>query len=172
MRIATTVYTVVHDASNRQKSLLTHADAKSGMQFLASAPPINPKNILASVPLAFVRMNTASGATVLPALDEFKEKHRWIGFTRWWKDEPIYSAGTNSRLLSRMNLTFALRNKEGGSHWDAQVHDESYVDLSTKQRTFFLAEGAKATPVLGYEQASMRQIGWELLESLTRAGLG
>nr|WP_321360904.1 hypothetical protein [uncultured Hyphomonas sp.] len=169
IRIATGVHTIVHDASKKNKSLLTHLGAKSRMKFLGSAEEINPNNLLPSHNLVHMKIG-GEDAMYLPNLENFSRDHRWLPFSKWW-DEPIFSSGENKNLLSRKNLVFGLRNKDGGGHFDNKVHDEDYVYIS--DRTLWVATDATGRNIelRDLELTSMRQIGWEVLETLKSANL-
>lgn len=71
--------------------------------------------------------------------------------------------------LTRRRLVFALRNKDGGAHFDAEL-DEPYAVFSQKP-VWFAIQGDKSYPIMQQETATMRQIAWELLETLKGAGL-
>ncbi len=169
IRLAVAVHTIVHDASNSKASLLTHLGAKVGMQFLNSGRPINPKNQIDSTPLLLMHMGP-QGSRYLPRLDNGPPGvARWVSFSTWWTDEPIYSSGLNQHLLSRKGLTFALRNKEGGGHFDPKVFDESYTKMQDGS-WHHNVQGEERT-LKGAELASMRQVAWEVQKSLENAGL-
>lgn len=169
IRLAVAVHTLVHDASVKQKSLLTHLGKKSGMQFLGSAHDVSPRNLIDSTPLTLMQIGSG-GARYLPRMDDGPPGvARWVPFRRWWQDEAIYSSGENRHLLSRRGLTFALRNKEGGGHFDPKVFDESYTKMQDGSWVHEF-NGMRET-LKGAELASMRQIAWETLKSLENAGL-
>lgn len=170
IRLATAAHTVVHDASKKNQSLLTLAGKKVGMKFLATGPEIDGRNLLADTPLVVMQMDIRRGQ-FLPRLGEMSEDHRWLSFGEWWERDHIYSSGSGKHLLSRKNLTFALRNKDGGAHYDLQIHDQNYVQMAEGPAwTYHNSDGAEQT-LMEVELVTMRQVAWELLESLKHHGL-
>ncbi len=169
-RIAASIHTIVHDMAKRKPSVLSRLGVKSTMKFLASGPPINPRNLVSSAPLTIMRINSGVGAEPLPRLSNGPPiPVRWIGFNKWWEDDPIFSGGSYKHLVTRKSLTFGLRNKDGGSHYDPNNRDVNYSRMA--DGSWILTDGKTETKVRGEELATMRQVAWELLESLRMAAL-
>jgi hypothetical protein len=167
LRLATAVYLVVHDRGANDRSLLTQLDAKSSMMFLASAPPADENNML-RVSLAGIRLNIGADpiAQYVPKLGLTPETHRRVPFKEWWEDELIFRFREFS--LNRRKLVFTLRSQEGGAHFDIVQQNPNYEELARHGRgtPMVLGDENAAMPILKAELASMRQIAWELLESL------
>jgi hypothetical protein len=106
----------------------------------------------------------------LPRLDQGSiSGPRWLPFSKWWDEDAIFSSGGGRNLLTRKSLTFGLRNKDGGSHYDPRVEDQDYARMT--DGSWIFTTGEKRETVRGEELASMRQIGWEVLQSLKCAEL-
>lgn len=172
LRMATSVSTLVHDGGRNNVSLLTQLGLRAGAWFMATGQPTDPRNLMRQVPLTFTRIRTTpSGpiASIEPKLDDFDVQPRMIRFTHWWNDEGIFLDG--SLRLTRKNLVFNLRSREGGAHVDATQDDPNYLRMAYEAITtprLLSSLGGKEdnSPILGAELASMRQITFELLKSL------
>lgn len=168
LRLATAVYVLVHDGGKNSVSILSHLNKKVGLKFLCSSSPISDQNLIASHNLVFIEMSS-NKVRYLPILDSFQESWRWTAFSTWWENDPIFSSGSGKNLVSRKNLVFHLRDKEGGAHYDAKIAQAEYFEMSKKPHwVSSVGDGAEA-PVLGLETATMRQIAFELLQTLEKA---
>jgi hypothetical protein len=163
-RLATAVYTLVHDGGKNSRSILTQLQIRGTLQYISSAPASDARNLLSESPLVTMRFGR-DGVQVLPIFDQALGQGS-VQFEDWWEKETIYRASGTS--VSRRQLVFALRNKEGGSHLDAELEGvDSYLLMSRESaKSWFFVHGKK-TPkaVLGLEAASMRQIAWELMKT-------
>jgi hypothetical protein len=166
-RLAAVVDVLVHDRGRRTVSILTQMEVRDGTRFLASAPPINPRNMLSGTPMVMQHLTT-QGMTYLPLLDKGPPfPPRWLPFSKWWEETILKD--TNGRSLSRKNLTCSLRDQDGGAHLDGSLTDEAYISISRQNGAGweFVAPGREPQPVApGPHLATMRQIAWELEESL------
>lgn len=174
LRLATAVYVVVHDGGKHSKSLLTQLGIMNGLQFVASGPPHEPKNLMPQTTIVSVKLSAgghgSASAEYVPFLDEGPEKYRLIKFSKWWEREKIFVDGSHS--LNRRRLVFTLRSQEGGAHFDAEQQNPNYERLARESFTTpRLMAGDESTPILGAELAMMRQIAWELMTTLDRANL-
>jgi hypothetical protein len=165
-RLASSVYVVVHDRGKRDRSLLTQLGLKDQLRFVSSGHPSNPRNVLAESPLIITRVWSDGRAEYLPRLDGSPKRLRALSFSEWWENELIYRRGQYQ--MTRKNLAFSLRSREGGAHFDPELTDPAYIHMAREHATTpavtDLAGNTKA--VLGAEQASMRQIAWELMQTL------
>lgn len=118
---------------------------------------------------------------------------RRIACKTWWDDELIIKM--NQLTLTRQKLVYALRNKDGGSHVDPVVSGSpDYVTLLKVPQMWVSGTGALTGKVdmsggtvpISYSSeeeverdkgaangllaSTMRQIAWELLESLEAHG--
>ncbi|HEX2591721.1 MAG TPA: hypothetical protein VHL34_09515 [Rhizomicrobium sp.] len=132
------------------------------MQFIASGEEISGTNLLQDQPLILIQVGR-DGGRYLPKLDNFPEA-RSLKFGHWWERDLILRSSTMS--MTRRKLAFALRNSEGGAHY-GQLDDADYIEVQEKPAWFT----DKKQPLLGVEAATMRQIGWEILQSIEAAGL-
>lgn len=170
LRLATAVYTLVHDGGRNSNSILTQIGSKSGLKFLSSIPPLNERNLLATHDLVMIEVRP-DGAHYLPTRNNFESFWRWLAFSSWWEHDPIFSSGSGHGLVSRKNLVFNLRNKEGGAHYDADVAESDYRTMTKSPIWVFKSDEHAETAIVGLELASMRQVAFEVLETLKKAGL-
>ncbi|MFW2446011.1 MAG: hypothetical protein ACN4E6_01675 [Qipengyuania pacifica] len=166
-RIASAISILCHDAG-KTVSLLTQLGIRNEMQFVSSVgSPITDTNLVVSHPLVAFQF-TPDGVKA-SALLEGPFTREW-NFNKWWKQEVIAAGPLKAWSLTRNDLIRSVRNQDGGGHVDAQLSDEAYIQLSRTVHWSTFREGQLPASVMGLEQASVRQIGWELLQSLERAG--
>lgn len=162
-RLATTVYTVVNDGNNRSKSVLTQLGLRRKMQFLSYATPQMPGNLISWAPLCMMQM-TAENCLHVPILDQGPSTKlaKQLSFADWW-NEPIFENRLGKKL-SRMNLTFSLRSKDGGSHFDAELPSSPYLEMKNEGLGFVFHDGSEnpPKPIQNAHLATMRQIAFEL----------
>jgi hypothetical protein len=164
-RLATAVYTLVHDGGRNSRSILTQLQIRTSLRYMSTALPSNPRNLLPESLLVELSLGS-HGVDALPVLDQGPRRDA-VQFETWWEKETIYRSGAAS--LSRRQLVFALRNKDGGSHLDAELEGvDGYLLMSRESARswFFTREREIPSAVLGIETASMRQISWELMKTL------
>jgi hypothetical protein len=166
MRIAVAVYVLVHDGGKKNKSILTQMGLKDRIKFLASGKYIDGGNLLRDAPL--VGMKIYAGGTaeyVAHCATEFSSANRMLSFLEWWERDRVFRDGSFS--LTRKKLTYNLRSVQGGAHFDEMVRDPNYLRFSQAQLTTPQAGTAGSLKaILGAELATMRQIGWELIQIL------
>ncbi|SFS42460.1 YecA family protein [Brevundimonas viscosa] len=165
-RIAAAVRTVVHDTGS-STSLLTHLGEK-GIQFVSSGFPYDDGNLMSHHGLigivggsgrnGYVALcQTPGGGPLAP---------RELAFDAWW-NEPVIKDGSN-RMLRRRDLVLIAANQDGGAHVDGTI-DETYDDLARRNSLgWMFSDGQTETPLEQAEAYSIRQIGWEVLETLRR----
>ena len=170
LRLATSVYTLVHDGGRNSKSILTQMNAKSGLRFLCSSDPVSPSNMIASHNLVMMEASL-NGARYRPVLEAMPEQWRWTAFSTWWEKDPIFSSGNGKGLVTRKNLVFNLRNKEGGAHYDPAVAESEYTAMAERALWTFSSSQHQEVELHGLELATMRQIAFEVMQSLRNAQL-
>lgn len=164
-RLATTVYTLVHDGGRNSQSILTQIGIRGSLRFISSGRPVDHRNLADEHPLVMMQIGGENSGYV-PRLGESSNENRNVQFDRWWTSDLIYRS--REKTLSRRELVFALRDKEGGSHFDPQLNDDGYLAM-TRDATrgwYVTTDNGPSARLLGLELASMRQVAWELIESL------
>jgi len=167
-RIATEVFTFVYDGG-RIVSILSRLGIRSSARFVSSNH-VEPdsKNLLADTPLILTHFSSADKiAKYLPRKDNGPKPAQLVKFSRWWEKELIYKNGSYS--LTRKRLVFSLRHQDGGGHVGT-LTDESYKRL--KNDAMFVAKFGNdpEVAVTGALGGTMRQIGWELEQTLASLG--
>lgn len=170
LRLATSAYVMLHDGGKRNRSILSQLGVRDTMKFLASAEPVDPNNLLTSTPLVATRMGP-SDVIFVPVLDTWSGHERWISFGEWWDRDPVFSAGLGRRPVSRKNLIFNLRSKDGGAHYDADTGDAEYSEMADGGGWVMQINNQPAEKMVNLHLTSMRQVAFELLQSLERQGL-
>ncbi len=166
LRIATAVYIIVHDGGRRSKSILTQLGLRGSLRFVGSGIPCIAGNLAPEAVLAQMRIWKDGKAEYVPWLDKKAGPLRSLQFHDWWDKETIYRDAELG--LTRRGLVFSLRNQEGGAHVDARLTDPSYIRM-TRLPVVKLLGGSGDTepsPFADVASASMRQIAWELLQTI------
>lgn len=164
-RMATHVDTLLHDRGKRTVSLLTQLNVLMTLSFVSSSRGLS--ELKPDTPLLLIVM-TEKGTSFAP-LCQSMAAPPWLNrikFSKWW-EESIYR-DNKGRTYSRKNLVCSLRDQDGGSHLDGKISDEEYVSMKAAnfpQMSIGAVDGTKS-PVPNAHVASMRQIAWEVLESL------
>lgn len=162
-RLASIIRTLIHD-TKISHSILRQLNVKDKIKYFNTAIPNTPFGLCG-------RLTTTEGggksmySPPLNNLSDLRKKNPWIAFNSWWKDALVLYDGKNK--FSRKDLVIYLANKDGGSHVDKEL-PEDYADLSRRNSLNFyhIDNTGEALPVNGAELASVRQIAFELLNTL------
>lgn len=183
-RLATIVFTLVRDGGRNNRSLLTQLDLKDHLRFISSSADLTifhiPKTHLASAMVVDYRY---------PAI--FAPRHYFrtfadkplkeVSFSQWWEETIIEKAlhlepdpkRVKSITLSRKNLVFSLRDQDGGAHIDPALTDPVYAEIAVGEGVGLSATSPDGTlEPLRAQLPSMRQIAWELEQTLQQLGGG
>ena len=166
-RLATTVFNLVHDGK-QIISLLSQLEVKDSLKFVSSGrmpqiPGISAPT-MATPPLLILR----DGAFFVPMLGDGPPTYTSLPFERWWKSELIYQE-RGAGQLNRMRLVFALRHQDGGGHIGT-LTDEVYIHLKKGAGWQLTYGDGRSEPVSNLVAASMRQVAWEVMETLKQLG--
>lgn len=143
---------------------------KKNIQFFDSGGSINVGNLLTQATLTVMKMEmleTGSRSTYEPRLGEHLHKTAWVPFGRWWSEPVIIDS--NRETWSRKELVLNISNKDGGAHVDPDL-PEKLENISKKNAMAWVkTEGGPLDnrPDL----ASIRQIAFEVQQSIEKAGL-
>jgi hypothetical protein len=162
-RLAVTIRVLVHD-TDKSKSLLTLLGYKSGMVFLTTALPFNPRNLAPY--LGLVGMSIGSGGVRYSAHLEAASRvgtGKYLLFKDWWNMKVLVDGNKNT--FNRRQLVLALANKDGGAHVDPNL-DPQYADLTRGNSAGWIAvDGKGERPMESIELHSVRQIAHEVIHS-------
>jgi hypothetical protein len=178
------IHKLLHDApSGRTTSLLKQVGLKAKLRLLSSLvvpPSATGGKIVAAqaTPLLITRISD-SGSVYVPAFDDhpLADQYRWLQFNRWWEERVFHPLSAFD--LSRKNLIFTMRDQDGGGHVDPTISNADYVKFKKDGDPLFrqidrgvvFGEGAVGEPVANGLPATIRQIAWELDQSLIKLGL-
>ncbi|MDY0395437.1 hypothetical protein RWE15_23840 [Virgibacillus halophilus] len=102
---------------------------------------------------------------IIPFLDDGPSGKRWNTFKKWWAED-IVLVDNNKNKLTRKDLILSSSNKDGGAHVDPQL-DRAYAELNRKNTMGWVqVTDGKQSPVSDPHLASIRQIGYEVLQTL------
>jgi hypothetical protein len=195
-RLAGVLRTLLHhNPSSGSRSLLAQAGLLEALQYLDSAGEIRPDIVTFGGQLTVMRMHFSDGgagdegrvtyeprlaiqdAPRLPVREQIRRRiaglevprpaGQMVPFAVWWDQAVIQD--TKGHLFSRGDLVRALANKEGGAHVDPQL-SAAYHALSRSNSLGlnFGAGDSDQQPLGTPVPAAVRQIAWELEESLRR----
>jgi hypothetical protein len=169
-RLATTVFTLVHDGGSIS-SLLTQLGLRGSLRFVSSGRDVSDAHVVAaSPPLVIFEMNMGKGARCIPLLDHgAPSKVLSVQFPTWWAKEVIYKDHPNGVELTRKRLIFALRHQDGGGHVGA-LTDQAYVRFKAGGGWFGGSRGGPPGPMITAATATMRQVAWEISKTLEQLG--
>ena len=176
LRLATAVFIIAHDGG-KNRCLLTHLSIKDQIPWQTSNLDITSLRavMLRATPLVELD-NTPDGPDFVPLCTYTKNHDAFQGFRRlsfkdWWIKDLIFIDG--DRTLTRQHLVLALRNQDGGGHFDEELRNPNYVALKEEVLMFFPGKPAVSKfPAVGLRSmrnlalASMRQIAEEVRLSL------
>jgi len=168
--MATVAYILFHDGGKRNISLLTQMKQRDKLKYLSTADEIHPNNLLRSECLVMMQIGS-EGGRYIPKLGNSHRREN-VSFRKWWEREPIVQSGkgnASASSLTRKRLVYALRNKDGGAHFDPIVEDQDY--MAAQESTWIVHHNGKEEGLLRLETTSMRQIAFEILETLRGGGL-
>jgi len=172
--IAAAVYVFVHEGGKRRPSLLTLLGLKSKLKFVDSARSINPKNLMTEHPLVMLE-NSGEKFRYFARRDLNIAPNPPTSFSKWWEKSVLRDR--QRREFSRKNLIHFFRHYRGGGHAGRQhepqgdMPAQAFADLARVDpgNWMFQMDGQTFVAEYGADYASVRQIGWELEQSL-RAG--
>ena len=170
-RIATHIRVLVHDTKN-SASILKILGEKEIILYLDSSLPNRPNNLISYTGLVYLNMvndNKGFSAKYRPLLNS--RPGNWLSFDHWWNGIIITDQAGNS--FSRKNLILHVADTDGGAHVDSKLCSDYFALSRGNSVGFSIVEKSgnevvQDNPIKSIEFASVRQIAFELVESLTR----
>lgn len=170
-RLATTIRVLLHDTA-KSKSLLGLLRKKAEMRYINTATPCNPANLFAYHGLVGLGFGP-TGPSYWAPLDKgppIRYGHPPSSFENWWSQVVIDDK--SGGVFTRKDLVLALANKDGGAHVDPEL-EPAYVALTRENSVGWVASnGQEERPLSDIELHSVRQIAFELVQTLCSAGVG
>ena len=164
LRLATCVYNLVHDSGNIH-SIMGQLGIKDTHMFLATNARDGAKlPVIVNRFTPLVEFERISDRPqFVPLITYFQNRNAYfpvrnLSFNDWWNKDIIFLDGPHR--MTRRQLVFALRNQEGGSHYDDEVRNPSFRPL--KQPVWMITPGLGFGLMGDLELASMRQIAEEV----------
>lgn len=164
--ISLSLRVLLHD-HRQSRALLDQLGFRSG-NYLASAPPLNSRNLLTECNLVLLRASNDGGRYLpLIAAGEGPFALQSIPFVDWWS-EPILK-DNKGRTFCRRELVLHVADTDGGAHIDPEL-DEAYMAISRQNSLGWIFSNGESTKTFQGrpELACMRQIAHELLSTLKK----
>ena len=168
-RLAATIRVLLHDTQQSQ-SLLGLIGLKQKITYINTATPHDPRNLLAHHGLVGFRMGGGGSSYWAPLGDGPPTRYgRTDSFDSWWNEKVIIDK--TGGVFTRRDLVLSLANKDGGAHVDPQL-DAKYAALTRGNSLgWVVSDGASQRPLSDVELHSVRQIAYELFQSLVNHGV-
>lgn len=166
-RLAVSIRVLLHDTKN-SKSLLGLLGWKDGHSFFNTATPYDPKNLMSHHGLVGLRIGGDSGGSYYAPLGDGppSRTYKFVKFPEWWNESVIVDG--KKQKFNRRELVLALSNKDGGAHVDPEL-DEAYANLTRKNTIGWVcSDGTNDSPLMDVEKHSIRQVAYEIMESIAR----
>lgn len=163
-QISTIIRSLIHDG--QKPALLAALKLRKEIMFFDSCGEINPKNLVTENRLCLMRISS-EGAKYLPKLNNGPpEKTKHLQFSKWWNAQVVKDKSHN--LISRRDIVLSVANTDGGAHVDVEI-DEIYKNLSKDNSLNWTSslDGVSA-PLGNPVPACIRQIAYELLDTLKK----
>jgi len=165
-RIAHTIRLLLHDTSS-SKSLLGQLQLKS-IHFLDTSYDVEDTSCLSKFGLVMMALSQGEfKPRCITPPKPWGEPRELKSFEDWWNKIVIIDSENNH--FTRKDLILGLANKDGGSHVDPEL-DEAYNKLTRQNSIGWKCRINKGLErgIEAIELASVRQIAYEVLESLER----
>ena len=155
-RLAVSIRVLLHDSKN-SRSLLGLLGCKDGHSFFNTAIPYAPKNLMSHHGLVGLRVGSDSGGSYYAPLGYGppSRPYKFVKFPEWWNESVIVDS-------KKQKL------KGGGAHVDPEL-DEPYANLTRKNTIGWVySDGTNEKPLMDVEKHSIRQVTYEIMESIAR----
>lgn len=167
-RIAVHIRLLVHE-SRTSSALLRQLGVIDALGFVDGAEVPNPRNLLPTSGLTGLHIRSSSTGMNAEWVPKFAmpgyplRAHR--AFIDWWNRVVVIDSQQNR--FSRKDLVLVMANQDGGAHFDPYL-DAAYRKLTRENSIGWAVTGPGGSrPLRGIEYASVRQIAWELLDTLS-----
>ncbi|MEO6840962.1 MAG: hypothetical protein ABI192_09360 [Bradyrhizobium sp.] len=164
-RLATVCGNLLLDGRGKILPLLVQLGMRSKIPFISTAREI-PSNMAPRLALVLIGMGGADGVNFTPYC-KAGFSPPWTHqkkFADWW-EQPVFGSA-DGRTLSRKNVVFSLRSQDGGAHFDEEWGSDLSRLIATTGDERLSSDGK---PIANAHLATMRQIAWELTETLKTA---
>lgn len=149
----------------QSRALLDQLGLRAG-RYIASSPPLNPRNVLTECNLIVMLVGT-KGARYLPLVAAGGQPFPLepITFVEWWNNPVLKD--NRGRTFCRRELVLNVADTDGGAHVDPEL-DEAYMAISRENSLgWVFSTGVDDSALEGRpELACMRQIAHELLTTI------
>lgn len=169
-RLGTTIRVLLHDTKNSH-SLLGLLGHKEKILYLNTANARDPSNMLAHHGLVGFQFDQNGPSYWAPLGDGPPTRYSrgTSDFESWWNEHVIVDHAGG--VFTRKDLVLSLANKDGGAHVDPSIAPD-YAALTRENSLGWVVSSndSTETPLKSVELHSVRQIAYELLQSLRAHG--
>lgn len=163
-RIAVALRILLYDRG-QSKSVAGQLGLKSAM-FKAFSPPVDPANLITEMPMIMMEMNSARpDPHYRPVLGTYPASdRRLLSFDQWWSEEVFKSPG--GITMDRAGMVMHVADQAGGAHVDPELDEVFHKIAKENEAGWMMSRNGQEYPFEGIERAYLRQIGYEVLETL------
>lgn len=169
-RLATAIRVLLHDTA-KSKSLLGLLEVKSQLKYVNTAMPFDAANLLAHHGLVGFGF-APKGPSYWAPLDKgppTRYNRPASTFDDWWSQ--VIIDDKSGGVFTRKDLVLALANKDGGAHVDPEL-EPSYAALTRDNSVgWTVSDDQGERPLSDIELHSVRQIAFEVAQTLKMAGI-
>jgi len=164
IRIAQCIRVLIHD-TNRQKSVLTHLQAKH-IALTSSCLDIAARIRPGMRALVFNGMGRfemgPDGARYFPKLGDAGQRYD-LPVEQWWT-QTIFILDPNT-FVSRKDVVLTAADKDGGAHVDAALTATYERLVESGDLGVFIDKLGSQVAISGHHYVALRQMGHEILDS-------
>ena len=164
--LAMSIRVLVHDTA-KSRSLLGQLGVLSSLRFADTATHINPQNVATTWGMTMLIKRPDVAPVWVAPLDDLSPPriNPPVDFDSWWLT-PV-AKDRQGNTWSRRQLVWFLANQEGAGHVDpSRDEDLRQLEEMNSMNVLVVADEEFMTPGSGPLRPSVRQIAWELQQTL------
>jgi len=166
--LAAVISILMRDGSRNMNPLLQQLGIRKQMLYVDSRGPLLfPEHGAFNAPLTAIQMGP-DGVKVVPHCSVMPDApwiRRNVAFSDWWGGDVLQTS--RGQRITRHRLVNLVRDKDGGAHYDAENKEADYHDVKVDfDPRIRIHSPAGPGPLQGVHLATIRQIAWELEQTL------
>jgi hypothetical protein len=173
VRIANAIFVLLGPSSKNHKSIVDQLGQADKLQIVSTADSRGPHGsaLIAIQAVPYVAEEAGKSGWIIGAVPfghESLHSGRRISLDEWWGEGVLRGSGEVD-TLTRLQVVRVMRNQDGGAHLDDHIKDRTYLAVHLRGVGFQYkpsAESDEVVPVEGALEATIRQMAYEVLETL------
>ena len=177
-RIATAIFVLLGPSMRNHKPIIEQLGEHEKLLMISTADSRGPHGsaLIAVEAIPYVAEDVNKSGYIISAVPFGHERlrdGRRISLSEWWSEGILKGVGA-SRMLTRLDVVRIMRDQDGGAHLDDHIKDETYLAVHLRGVGFQYkpaADSEELIPVEGALEATIRQMAYEVLDSLKSASI-